>query len=132
MAIPRQEESFKRKRNRYRLVIQNDDTYEQVATLRLTRLSVYIFLSTIFLVLTGLTIAVISFTDLRFLIPGYGRQGSLQELRVLKLRADSIEQALRNNDQYYSNLQKVLSGKDNPVVKDTTLLEIPKIDNEYQ
>lgn len=132
MAVPKQEESFKRKRNRYRLVIMNDDTYEQVATLRLTRLSVYVFLSTIFLVLTGFTIAVISFTDLRFLIPGYGRQGSLQELRVLKVRADSIEQALRNSEMYYSNLQKVLSGKDGPVTKDTIVLELPKIENEYQ
>jgi hypothetical protein len=109
----------------------NDDTYEQVATLRLTRLSVYVFLSTIFLVLTGLTIAIISFTDLRFLIPGYGKQGSLQELRLLKLRADSMEQVLRTNEQYYSNLQKVLSGNDAPLVKDTTLLELPKFENEY-
>lgn len=131
MAFPRQGESFKRKRNRYRLVIMNDDTYEQVATLRLTRLSVYVFLSTIFLVLTGLTIAIISFTDLRFLIPGYGKQGSLQELRLLKLRADSMEQVLRTNEQYYSNLQKVLSGNDAPLVKDTTLLELPKFENEY-
>ena len=47
--------TLKRLRNRYRLVVMNDDTYEEVVTFKLSRLSVYIGLSTIFVVLVGLT-----------------------------------------------------------------------------
>ena len=54
--------TLKRLRNRYRLVVMNDDTYEEVVTFKLSRLSVYIMLSTIFVVLVGLTVALIVFT----------------------------------------------------------------------
>ena len=43
--------TLKRLQNRYRLVVMNDDTYEEVVTFKLSRLSVYVFLSTIFVLL---------------------------------------------------------------------------------
>jgi hypothetical protein len=114
----------KRLRNRYRLVVMNDDTFEEVITFKLTRLSVYILMSTIFVVLVGLTIALISFTNLRFLIPGYGKQSSLQELRVLKMRTDSLEKAMGQQQQYLQNLQNVLQGTTPTTVPlDTSLLK---------
>ena len=42
---------MKRLRNRYRLVVMNDDTYEEVVTFKLSRLSVYVMLSSIFVLL---------------------------------------------------------------------------------
>ncbi len=39
--------TLKRLQNRYRLTVMNDDTYEEVATFRLSRLSVYIALSSV-------------------------------------------------------------------------------------
>ena len=61
--------TLQRLRNRYRLVIMNDDTYEEVVTFRLSRMSVYIALSTIFVLLVGLTAALIVFTPLKYYIP---------------------------------------------------------------
>ena len=58
------EGSLQRLQNRYRLVIMNDDTYEEVVTFRLSRLSVYIAFSTVFVLLVGLTVALIVFTPL--------------------------------------------------------------------
>ena len=63
--------TLKRLRNRYRLVVMNDDTYEEVVTFKLSRLSVYIGLCTIFVVLVGLTVALIVFTPLKYYLPGY-------------------------------------------------------------
>ena len=53
------ENTLKRLRNRYRLVVMNDDTYEEMVAFRLSRLSVYIGLSTVFVLLVGLTIALL-------------------------------------------------------------------------
>ena len=133
MAAKNKETTFKRKRNRYRMVIMNDDTFEEVVTIKLTRVSVYVVFSTIFVLLTGLTIAVISFTNLRYLIPGYGKQGSLQELRTLKMRTDSMEQVMVLNQQYFNSLKSVLSG-DSAIFRqrDTTMLVLPKVENEYR
>jgi len=117
--------TLKRLQNRYRLVVMNDDTYEEVVTFKLSRLSVYVTLSTIFVLLTGLTVALIVFTPLRLYIPGYGDINATRELRELKMRTDSLEQAVKFKDQYLDNLRNVLQG-DVTVKPDTTVLDIPK------
>ena len=116
--------TLKRLRNRYRLVVMNDDTYEEIVTFKLSRLSVYVTLSTIFVLLTGLTIALIVFTPMKMYIPGYGEVSNTRELRELKIRTDSLEQVMRYKDQYMNNIKNVLEG-DVSVKLDTTVLNIP-------
>jgi hypothetical protein len=116
--------SLNRLRNNYRLVVLNDDTYEEVVTFRLSRLSVYIGLSTAFVLLVGLTIALIAFTPLKYYIPGYGTRESRTALQVLKLRTDSLERAIRYRDQYLDGVKKALSGS-GTVILDTTQLDVP-------
>ena len=119
------ESTLKRLRNRYRLVVMNDDTYEEVVTFKLSRLSVYIMLCTIFVVLVGLTVALIVFTPLRYYIPGSGTDYQAdRELRQMKYKTDSLEKELKYQEQYRQGLQKVFRGD---VTKlDTTLIEVPK------
>lgn len=119
--------TFKRLRNRYRLVIMNDDNYEEVVTFKLSRLSVYIGLSTIFVFLVGFTIALFVLTPLKYYIPGYGRRESRTELQALKMRTDSLEQALRYKDEYLNDIRKVLNGNTS-VKRDTTAINVPKPD----
>jgi len=117
--------SFRRLRNRYRLVVMNDDTYEEVTTFRLSRLRVYFAISFIFVVLIGLTLALVSFTSLRYLVPGYGKQSAIRELRELKLQTDSMRLALQQRDQYLQSLQKVLRGDTTALRVDTIPLKLP-------
>jgi hypothetical protein len=119
--------TLKRLRNSYRLVVMNDDTYEEVVTFRLTRLSVYIGLSTVFVLLVGLTIALIAFSPIKYYIPGYGTRESRSALQVLKIRADSLEQALQYKEQYLEGVKKVLSGN-SPAQLDTVPVVLPKTD----
>lgn len=117
--------TIKRLRNRYRLLVMNDDTYEEVVTFKLSRLSVYVVLSSIFVILVGLTVALIVFTPLKQYVPGYGNQSARKDLQVLKMRTDSLEQALKYKDVYLDNLKKVLSGNVG-ITYDTTVLDVPK------
>jgi hypothetical protein len=117
--------TLKRLQNRYRLVVMNDDTYEEVVTFKLSRLSVYVFLSTVFVLLTGLTVALIVFTPLKLYIPGYGDFNNTTELRELKMRTDSLEQEMRYRDQYFQSLRNVLQGNSS-VKMDTSVLSVPK------
>jgi hypothetical protein len=121
--------TLKRLRNRYRLVVMNEDTYEEVVKFKLNRLSVYIALSTLFVLLVGLTVALIVFTPLKYYLPGvgYGNAKQIKEYRVLKMRTDSIEQALQYKQKYINDLQKVLQG--NVARLDTNKLDIPKAEN---
>ena len=119
--------TLKRLRNRYRLVVMNDDTYEEVVTFKLNRLSVYIALCTIFVVLVGLTVALIVFTPLKYYIPGYGSQAERREMANLKIRADSLEANLRNKQVYWDNVRNVLAGK-LPEKLDTVTLNMPEVE----
>lgn len=120
--------TLKRLRNHYRLVIMNEDTYEEVVKFKLNRMSVYIAFSTIFMILVGITVSLIIFTPLKYYLPGvgYGNVKQVKEYRNLKIRTDSMEQALQYHKQYFDNLQKVLQGT---VPKlDTTSLALPKLE----
>ena len=118
------EGTLQRLRNRYRLVVMNDDTYEEVVTFRLSRMSVYVMLCTIFVLLVGLTVALIVFTPLKYYIPGYGNVKVDREYRQLKYVTDSLEKQVTYHAQYIDGLKKALSG--NTAVKlDTTQLQMP-------
>jgi len=119
--------TLKRLRNRYRLVVMNDDTYEEVVTFKLSRLSVYIALCTIFVVLVGLTVALIVFTPLKYYIPGYGSQAERREMANLKIRADSLEANLKNKQAYWDNVRNVLAGR-LPEKLDTVTLNMPEVE----
>jgi hypothetical protein len=120
--------TFKRLQNRYRLVVMNDDTYEEVVTFKLSRLSVYIGLSTIFVLLVSLTVALLVYTPLKYYMPGYGTgRENRAELQGLKMRTDSLEQALQYKDQYLNNIKKVLNG-DAIQQRDTTTIPLQKQD----
>ncbi len=118
--------TLKRLRNRYRLVVMNDDTYEEVVTFKLSRLSVYVMLSTIFVLLVGLTVALIVFTPLKYYIPGYDDLKVGREYRQIKYDADNMSRKMDKIEQYDAGLRKgPLQGLKSSDL-DTTLLKIPK------
>jgi hypothetical protein len=119
--------TLKRLRNRYRLVVMNDDTYEEVVTFKLSRLSVYIALSTVFVLLVGLTVALIIFTPLKYYIPGYDDLKIGREYQQMKYRVDSLETQVDHQAKYIENIKKVLRG-DTPASLDTLQLQVPKED----
>jgi hypothetical protein len=117
--------TFKRRSSTYRLVVTNDDTYDEVIAFRLSRKSVYMGLSIAFMFLVGLTIALIAFTPLKYYIPGYGTKESRSALELLKIRTDSLEQAVHFKEQYIEGIRKVLS-EGNPQQLDTIPLQLPE------
>lgn len=121
--------TLKRLRNRYRLVVMNDDTYEEVVTFKLSRLSVYVMLSTIFVLLVGLTVALIVFTPLKYYIPGYDDLKVGRETRQMKYDVDNMAREMDLIKQYDEGLRKgPLQGLKSPEL-DTTQLKVPKTED---
>lgn len=118
--------SLKRLKNRYRLVVINEDTFEEVVAFKMNRASVYVGLSVLFVVLVSLTIALIAFTPLKFYIPGYGVAGQARVYEQLKMKADSLEHTLIVNEQYIKSIETVLKGK--TIQRDTNSLDINSTD----
>ena len=119
--------TLKRLRNRYRLVVMNDDTYEEVTTFKLSRLSVYIMLSTIFVVLVGLTVALIIFTPLKYYIPdAKSDYKSVQEYRQLKYQVDATNEEARKLNQYLEALKLGPLNSSAAIKLDTVQIDVPK------
>jgi Sec-independent protein translocase protein TatA len=121
--------TLKRLRNHYRLIVMNEDTYEEVVKFKLSRFSVYVVFSSVFVLLTIFIVALIVFTPIKYYLPGvgYGDAKQVREFKMLKIRADSIEKQMKYNQKYIDDLQKVLQGKIPKL--DTNSLELPKDDN---
>jgi hypothetical protein len=115
--------------NRYRLVIMNDNTYEEVTSFKLSRMSVYVALSTLFVLLVTITVATVVFTPLRYYIPGYGDLKQRREFIRLKMRTDSLETAINARDKYLDDIKQVINGDFSTSKLDTTTIKVPKVDN---
>lgn len=121
--------TLKRLKNHYRLVVMNEDTYEEVVKFKLTRWSVYVVLSAVFIIMVALTASLIIFTPLKYYLPGsgYGDARQIKEYRDLKIRTDSMEKTIAQQSRYFNDLQKVLQGK--VALRDTNNLKMPKLEN---
>lgn len=128
MALTGRNTTLRRSRNRYRLVVINEDSFEEIVAFKLNRWSVYVALSAFFVVLVGLTIGLIAFTPLKLYIPGYGAADKTKQFEALKVRADSIEHRLILNQKYTEDIENVLKGK--VVARDTVTLKITDKQNE--
>jgi murein DD-endopeptidase MepM/ murein hydrolase activator NlpD len=109
---------------RYRMVVMRDDTFEEKLVLRLSRLNVLIVAVALSVVIIFLTTFIIAFTPLREYIPGYGSEQTTREnLLMLTLRADSLDQALSDKDEFIVNIKNILEGHgsdmDNPTRPDS-------------
>jgi murein DD-endopeptidase MepM/ murein hydrolase activator NlpD len=103
--------NFKRKLlHKYRLVVLNEDTFEERFSFKLNRLNVFVF-STIFAVmLIAFTTLLIAFTPLREYIPGYSSTALKKKAAVLTYKTDSLQRVIAINEQYLISIRKVLSG----------------------
>jgi hypothetical protein len=126
MTNPEPTNRLKRLRNRYRLIVMNEDTFEEVVKFRLTRYSVYIALSSLFVILVALTASLIVYTPLKYYLPGvgYGNVRQIKEYRNLKLKVDSMERSLTLQQQYFESIEAAMKGKIKPL--DTVNLKLPK------
>ena len=99
--------------HKYRLVVHNEDTFEEQFSIQLTRLNVFIIVSLSSIFLVSLTTLLIAFTPLREYIPGYTLPELQKQAITLKKRTDSLYRILKMNDLYISSIKKVLNGEAN-------------------
>jgi len=94
-----------------RLVILNEDTFEEIFSFKLTLMNVFVTftLGGIFLIL--ITTFIIAFTPLREFIPGYSSSELKRNATELTIKSDSLETALKKNEAYIKGIQKVLKGE---------------------
>ncbi len=96
--------------NKYRLVILNEDTFEERISFKLNRLNVFVMVTITGILLVSGTTFLIAFTPLREYIPGYSSTSLNLKATRLVATTDSLESRIVVNQQYYNSIKKVLTG----------------------
>tara|TARA_B100000683_G_C12484114_1_gene552446 strand:- start:402 stop:1259 length:858 start_codon:yes stop_codon:yes gene_type:complete len=98
-------------KQRLRFVLFDDQSYQELKSMTLTRFQVLTRILSVFLLFFSLTAALIAFSPLREYIPGYSPPYLSEELVRLSLKTDELLQEIKLKDQKLKILDKVLRGE---------------------
>jgi murein DD-endopeptidase MepM/ murein hydrolase activator NlpD len=129
--IKKERRRWERMKDTYRLVIFNNDTFEEVRSFNLSPLNVYVMLSTLVVLVSAVAIAAIVFTPIKRLIPGYGTASTHPDMVRIYRDIDSLENLVEAQERYNNGMRKLLTAdveyapKEPPVKKEPGLSHVP-------
>ncbi len=103
---------FKRLTYKYRFIIFNDHSYEEVISVRLTKLNVFSIIGTSVVFLIVLVTVLIAFTPIREYIPGYPDGSTRRDIIMNAILLDSLENEIRIREQFLENLRDIVAGRE--------------------
>ncbi len=96
--------------HKFRLVILNEDTFQERFSMRLSRLNIFVFGGLFSFLLIFLTIGLIAFTPLKEYIPGYSSMKLKRQATQMTYETDSLKQQIQILQKYTNSIQAVLRG----------------------
>jgi len=100
----------KAKRDKYRLVVMNDETFEEIRSFRLSMSNLYGLFSIFFVLISLLVVAFIVFTPLKRLVPGYADVKNNKQFVELLKKIEHLEGEMEAQDAYINGVQNLLDG----------------------
>jgi hypothetical protein len=110
MAESRKKKFVDRLHYKLRLVLINDETFEEKFSFKLTPLNIFVAFSSFVVVFTFLIIVGIFYTPLREYVPGYTNNETKRNVRELLYKTDSLHYALKVKEDYFKNVSNILNG----------------------
>lgn len=112
--------------NKYRLIIYNDKTFEELFFIRLSRLNLFTVIGTSAIILITIVTILIAYTPIREFIPGYPDGEMTSKIKLYSIKVDSLESEIAVRDKYFDNLKTIIDGrtpneKTHSFTTDTTL-----------
>lgn len=102
---------IKKIKHKSRLVVLNDDTFEEQFSLILSPLNVFTWGGLFLIFFAVILVLLIAFTPLREMIPGYSDTNTRKLATYAALRADSLQRSLNEQQMYIENLRYIMSGE---------------------
>jgi murein DD-endopeptidase MepM/ murein hydrolase activator NlpD len=112
--------------DKYRLVVLNEDTFEERFSLKLSRLNVFVLGGLLSFLLILVTTFIITFTPIKEFIPGYSSTDLKIKATKLAFQTDSLKRKLDVMHDYTRALQPILMGKIEPDIIDSIEIEAGK------
>lgn len=93
-----------------RLVILNEETFEEIFSLKLNLMNVFVVLTISSILIISITTYIIAFTPLREFIPGYASNKLKKDATILAVKSDSLAIEVKKNEMYINSIKKILTG----------------------
>ncbi|MFN8209300.1 MAG: M23 family metallopeptidase [Bacteroidales bacterium] len=110
MANLKDSKFFSRLKDKYRLIIYNDDTFKEVWYIKLTPLNLLAITGTLFVTILLLFYLLLAYTSLREVIPGYPDASMRRAAWLNSLLLDSLEQQIDLRDKKLAIISNILNG----------------------
>jgi murein DD-endopeptidase MepM/ murein hydrolase activator NlpD len=111
MVKEKQKHIVNKLKHKYRLIIYNDNTFEEVWFMRLSRLNVFTFAGTVLILLIVSVTVLIAFTPIREFIPGYPDGNMRRNIINNVHKLDSLEHAIEIRDRYFASINRIIRGE---------------------
>jgi len=114
--------------DKYRLVVLNEDTFEERFSLKLSLLNVFVLGGVLSFLLILITTFIITFTPVKEYIPGYSSTELKIKATKLAFQTDSLKRKLDLLNDYTIALRPILTGEIKPSILDSVEIEAEKIE----
>ena len=98
--------------DQYRMVVLNEETYEERFSFKLSRLNVYVFGGIFIIILILLTSLLIALTPLREYVPGYSSTSLKKKATELTYQLDSLKNVYQVNNTKLKAMISVIKGEE--------------------
>ena len=115
--------------DKYRLVVLNENTFEERFALKLSRLNVFIFGGMFSVLLILGTILLIAYTPIKEYIPGYASTKLKTDATKLTFESDSLKNRLAVLENYTKSIKSILTGE---ITSDNTIDSIQDLAKRSQ
>lgn len=93
-----------------RLVILNEESFEEIFSLKLNLMNVFVVVTISAILIISITTYIIAFTPLREFIPGYASNKLKKDATILAVKSDSLALEVKKNELYLQSIKKILTG----------------------
>lgn len=122
---------MRRLRYKFRMLIINDDTFEEHFSLKLSLLNIITVLGVLMFVVAGFVVVILTLTPLREYIPGYADVQTKNQAVYAVMKTDSLAVEIERREKYLDNLKLILSGQiGSDSIQDVPLEDI-RVDQIY-
>lgn len=97
--------------DKYRLVVLNENTFEERFSLKLSRMTVFVLGGVFSIMLIVGTIVLIAFTPIKEYIPGYASTQLKRDAAKLTFESDSLKNRLAVLENYTKAIRPILTGE---------------------
>ncbi len=111
MPVKPQRSYTEKLKDKYRLIIYNDNTFEEVGFIRLKGFNLLWIIGALAVALIAVTFSLIAYTGIKEFIPGYPDTDMRRRIVLNALKLDSVEHELKIRDVYFENISSIIAGK---------------------